>query len=195
MSDYSKTHETAKAIAAALGEPWHYDVKGSQNADGELHWFATITDGEHKINIGTRGYGKTKDRWEIRANLPTRDARGEIHHADEYPSITISDTATPQRIAADIRRRLLPALVLEHAKQVERIGSYNASYSARGDIAAKLSAAMPGIVHGDCFSPELPDSVYGSVKIHSGYCGLDISGLSVEQVIAMLRIARGEDPP
>ena len=109
---------------------------GAHLVDLELHASLYLHHHEGKIRVGT--------------DLP-KDTKGEIPYVEGYgqfgkrmPSINISFNKTPQQIAGEIERRLMPEYMDILAKATARIASSDA-YHSKTEGFAKEIARLVGV--------------------------------------------------
>ena len=107
---------------------------GAHLKDPELHASLYFNHHEGKIHVST--------------NLPT-DAKGEIPYVEGYgqlgkrmPSINIAFSKTPQQIASDIERRLMPEYMSILMKALARIASSDAYHSKTEGFASEIAALV-----------------------------------------------------
>lgn len=138
--DRANLEGLATAIAKELGADWtcrsqheesrnenHADVVGPDGCEialSRVTWGA----GKGKLSIS----GRFAD-WKV--------MQGELRYNESRPSIRVSETKTPQQIAADIRRRLLPAVLDLVARCNKRLADTAAHQNAVGATAARVAEA------------------------------------------------------
>ena len=121
-------HDLAKKIASLIG----YDYKPEQNGlrSGELHWNARIQGANGALWLGGVGYGSSKGRVEVSVAWPLRSNGGSYtlssyQHDNKKTSITVSGSKTPEQMASDIQKRLLPDAEFLYKKAATALAQEN----------------------------------------------------------------------
>ncbi len=97
-----------------------FDEEYAQKHERDWNYWGQVKNGNKVISFHTADF-KLKDRWQIRAEFP-RDAKGQIQTAYNFkwPEITVSMTKEAEKIAKDIKSRLLPEYELQLAETIKR---------------------------------------------------------------------------
>lgn len=96
-------------------------------SDDDMRWnkYAHLTKGYQEIRISNSDCGDIQ--FHISGDFPKTEKGQHIHYG-QSPSINVSDSKTPEQIARDIEKRLLPIYLPELEKtigQVDRINIYD----------------------------------------------------------------------
>ena len=162
-------HELAKKIASLIG----YEYKPEQNElhSGELHRNARIQGANGALWLGVVGYGSSKGRVEVSVAWPLRsDGRSytlsSYRHDGKKTSITMSGDKTPEQMASDIQKRLLPDAGFLYKKAADALTRENDWREAK--VAAMQKVAKL------CFG-EKPDGYADADRSPTFYFGSDSS--------------------
>lgn len=190
--DYQAFLKCNAAIAAALGG----DVVRTAGSDMG-RWSEVAVDGVG-LSLHFDGW-QNKDRVRVSINWP-KNGHGEAisfqrvrdHYNDVEPDITVSTAKTPERIAADIKRRFLEVARPLYAKALERAAEDDDYATKHAAIVAKIVKAGGARIvsngNGDHFHglPEGFEVKFISVRDDSVDVRLRVS---VDELCAMLRAA------
>lgn len=115
--------------------------------DEDMRWNkrAYLKKAQQKIGISRNGGYQNTDKLHIFVDFPRTEKREMVHYG-ESPSINVSETKTPEQIARDIERRLLPAYLPELEKalaQVEQINSRDQKRQANTQKMADYFGVAP----------------------------------------------------
>jgi hypothetical protein len=176
-------HALAMQIARHL-EGYTFDRKSSHDCDGMPYPSATLAGPEgRKLHVHRISYGASKGRIEIGAVLPMR-AKRETVSVGSVQDITVAGDRSPEAIAKEITRRIMPAYAIEFPAALAKVQANDAYHQAGEDAAKELAqlvdAAKPrensprefSIYRGDFF---------GSVKCSGGSVNIELNSLTVEQ--------------
>ena len=157
---------------------------GAHLKDPELHASLYFNHHEGKIHVST--------------DLP-RDAKGEIPYVEGYgqlgkrmPSINISFSKTPQQIADDIERRLMPEYMDILMKALARIASSDAYHSKTEGFAGEIAKIVGVEAKGnkvDFYRSNLPVfcETISRAEVHDDDVELDLR-LSYEDTLKVLKL-------
>jgi len=100
--------EFAARVANALGEPWHTVAP----PDGVDHWWGLTADGFGLVCIGADGTHGAKDGRRViwgDISRQCKTAKGtHVYVGVSRPEISVRSDKSPEQVAKDISRRLLP---------------------------------------------------------------------------------------
>jgi len=188
--------ELAPKVPEALGDGW----KREPTKNPDVTHYIALTHGEHE-RIGLHvayPYGRV----EISGSLShLRDARGETpyYRSEDNPKITATLSKSPEQIAADITRRVLPGYRAVLAAALHRVVESNAHLSATAAIAAKVAEAIgakpddKGLV--DFYRSEAFPEDKSCAKCGSDSVTLHLIDLNVAEacaLLAKLKFCRGK---
>lgn len=114
--------ENVEAVAKLL----NFAVEFNSDDDMKLIKRAYLTDGHKEIIISNGGY-QNQGKLRVRAGFPKTE-KGETAYYGEPLEIGVSETRSPDRIARDIERRLMPEYLKalkETIIKIEKINFYN----------------------------------------------------------------------
>jgi hypothetical protein len=192
----ARLSELAPKIARSLGDGWRRE----HNTNPDVTHYIALTHGEHE-RIGLHvayPYGRV----EISGSLShLRDAKDEApyYRSEDNPKITATLSKSPEQIAADITRRVLPGYRVVLAAVLDRIAKANAHLSATAATAAKVAEAIgaepgkDGLVDFYCSAAFPEDS--GSAKCSGDRVALSLVDLNVTEacaLLAKLKLCRGK---
>ena len=94
-------------------------------SDEDMKWnkFAYLIKEHQKIGIRHGGY-QNASKFHIDGDFP-RAENGGYSHYGQSPSINVSDSKTPEQIARDIEKRLLPVYLPELEKAIKQVEQAN----------------------------------------------------------------------
>ena len=178
--------ELAPKIARALGEGW----KREPTRNPDVTHYIALAHGDERVGLHVAyPYG----RLEISGGVShLRDSKGEApyYRSEDNPKITATLSKSPEQIAADITRRVLPGYRAVLAAVLDRIAKANAYLSATAATAAKVAEAIgaepgkDGLV--DFYrSTAFPDDS-GSAKCSGDRVALSLVDLNVSEACALL---------
>ena len=181
--------EIAPLVARALGEGWAREKRDNV----ELTHYMGLVHGDERVGLYVSyPYG----RLSISGNLNhVRDSRGENPYlrGEENPKITVSLDKSPEQIARDIERRVLPGYRDVLAKALAVVQERNDLF-ARTAASAAAIAKVIGATDIDAKgrvsfsrSKKLPD-LEGSAECSGEAVSLSFSDLTVGEVEAMLGV-------
>ena len=180
--------ELAPLVAQALGEGW----KREKRDDGvELTHYMGLVRGDERVGLYI---SYPHGRLNISGNLKQiRDSRGENPYlrGEENPKITVSLDKSPEQIARDIKRRVLPGYRDVLAKATEIVRERNDLFAKTAASAAAIAKVI-GAVDADgnggvsfSSSKRLPN-VEGSAKCDGERVSLSLSDLTLGESASML---------
>lgn len=192
MSDDSRSHDLAKAIAPLLGAGWAY----APPAEPYPTAFIKGPD-ERELSVHVKTWGADAGKATIGCHLPSRDRAGKyvepMKYGEKRPSIGVDAKRDPAAIAADIQRRLLPTYEAAFTEAAERISAQNAHID---DTAATLEAlfqAAPGLLGNkrgdgsDRSASFYRDNGYGDVRVCGTSVQIELRSLHRDQAIKVLQ--------
>jgi DNA repair protein RadC len=145
MGSITKTAiaQLADAVATELGADF---IADGPDRDGKYHEHAhrVLGPDEQSLFLRVGSFGRERGRLIISGGFPA-NAMGLSPSA--YPRIGVTRAATPARVAAEIRRRLLPtyATVLdEYRNRIQEAASHE---KARDQLARELADGLRVVVH------------------------------------------------
>jgi hypothetical protein len=185
----SRLAEFAPLVAKALGEGW----KREKREGGEPPHYIALIHGDERVGLHVSyPYG----RLNISGSLNhIKDARSETPYVrgEENPKITASLDKSPEQMARDIDRRVLPGYRAVLAKALAVVQERNAHFALTAQSAAAI-AKVVGAVDIEAKgrvsfsrSRRLPD-LEGSAECRGEAVSLSFSDLSVGEVEAMLGV-------
>lgn len=139
-------------------------------------------------------YGN-KGRFSFSVSYPNPKVGSTSTHGLPNPSITVSEDKTPEQIAGDIKRRLMPEAEAGLAKARERNASTE-NYHATRD--ANLRAVMGREKLTEYEQKEgradirgaADDKTYGTVKAYEDSVSLDLSNVPVPLAVKIMALVR-----
>lgn len=135
LTDQQK-HDLARKVATALGPDWKYS---NPDRDGQIaHWVHVV----HKDGYGIclSGGNTRNNPLHISGNYPPKASYG-----NDRPSINASTDKTPEQIAKDIQRRLLPDYIALWTKVTTDLKRHEDFEQTQARIAKDLFAMVPDI--------------------------------------------------
>jgi len=183
----ARLSELAPKIARSLGEGWRRE----HNKNLDVTHYIALTHGEHERIVLHVAY--PYGRVEISGSLShLRDARGETpyYRSEDNPKITATRSKSPEQIAADITRRVLPGYRAVLEAVLDRIAKANAHLSATAATAAKVAEAIgaepgkDGLV--DFYRSAAFPEDSGSAKCSGDRVALNLVDLDVAEARALL---------
>ena len=179
--------ELAPLVAKALGEGW----KREKREGGEPTHYIALVHGDERVGLHVSyPYG----RLNISGSLNhIKDARGENPYVrgEENPKITASLGKSPEQIARDIERRVLPgyrAVLVKALSIVELRDAHFANTMESALAIAKFVGAIDldakGRVSFSC-ATKLPD-LEGSAECNGEAVSISVSDVTVSEASAML---------
>ncbi len=189
--------EQVKEIGKSLG--MEFDQQEIEKREygptgGLWNYRSQLKNGTKRISFHTGDY-KHKDRWQIHAEFP-RDAHGQLNTAynTKWPEITVSMTKEAEKIAKDIKSRLLPEYELQLAETIKRneeADNYrNGRLRAMQTIADFLGVPRPTNDQQANIYPERGCELVGVYKIEpysEGKIKMDVE-CSPEKAIEILKL-------
>src|SRR5260370_32796896 len=130
----------AEQVAAALGGEYHAE---GPDRDGEYwdHGHGIVGPDGQRLFIAVTTYGHDRGRLTISGGYPP-NAFGLVPSA--HPKIGVGPTATPERIASEILRRLLPEYTAWLEDYQHRVAEAASAETARDQLAEELATSFPG---------------------------------------------------
>lgn len=118
-----KMDDKVREIGKYLG--MEFDEEYAQKHERDYNYWSHLKNGTKGISFHTSDY-KLKDRWQIRAEFP-RDDKGRLNtgYNQKWPEITVAMSKGPEKIAKDIKSRLLPGYEKQLADVIARNESAN----------------------------------------------------------------------
>lgn len=172
----AKAQAVADSLAALTGTPWTIKPVNSDWLD--TSFYLTRADGlklfagfgqYHKPGRATLAYSRPYD---TQRSIPSLYENG---NRVVDPSITVADTATPERVAAEVVRRLLPEAERVHALALVYLARERAAEDTRQAsltaVCGALGVPVPVIAPGKEATVNVPISGgkgYGHIRIHYG---------------------------
>lgn len=189
--NYIKTEQKITAVCNILG--FQLD-----NRETDYWNFAReIIKGDIKLFIRADSY-QSKGKFEISGSYP-RDAKGQYINPYEYnesraDKINVAMTKTPDQIAKDIERRLMPEYLLRLAKVQERISSNDNYHSSRQETIKEIASATGFEVSTHVEDGAIyfyDDGFTIDVKPYSGKeVEIKLSGVSKDNAIQILKLLK-----
>lgn len=158
--------EIARLLAQRL-EGYDFDESFNQS-----HWQARL---KHESGDGRLIYVSNEDgkRWKISVGWPWH--KGHHYTPDDvYPTCTVAKTRTPESIASDIRRKVIPLYHEHYPLQQERLQSWIDHDASEKALRDKIVCEMLG----DSIAPHQEDSRQVNVYRH-GLNQIRVSGDTV----------------
>ena len=183
--------ELAHGIAHQLGPDWAADWL--RDVDGTPYGHGiTITGPDAGLFVRRITYGAGAGRLEVSANPPA----GTPHPRGTRPEITVSSTRTPQALAKDIERRILPdARAYWEAAKLEHQAKTDAENGQRAALVRLEAHGARGYAHElERFSvSNLPGHTHirGHINHDGTRVNLDIAGLPLDTAAAVLELIEG----
>jgi hypothetical protein len=96
-------------------------------SDEDMRWnkYGYLTEGHKKLRISSTVYNEKNHHLTIWADFPRTDKGEYAFYGHKHPEINVSDQKTPEQIARDIERRLMPEYTKELQEVVDRIEKTN----------------------------------------------------------------------
>lgn len=167
------------------------DEEATRRRERDWNYFAELKNGTKMLSFHTSDY-KLKDRWQIRAEFP-RDNKGQLQtgYNDPWPEITVSMSKTPEKIARDIKSRLLPEYEAQLEKVIVRNETSNKYHAGRLAMMQKIAEflGMPkpdDDTKSDLF-PEYEKGVHRITACSEDKVKFDVE-VSPEKAIEILKI-------
>jgi len=195
MIDRYSVREIAKEVAPQLTGVWFYVEPGNDND------VCATLDGPDGAAIWLRPYARSTDVIEIRGEIP----KGLGIDARYGHSIRVSSKRSPDDIAGEIRRRLLPRYLAELAAINSTIRAEKERDEKDSALAAEIALIVGGR-HGRLrgidpgagveWIGRTDGNASGEVAIYNGgtSVNIDIRGLTADQAIEILRIVKPSTP-
>lgn len=192
MPNNESTHAAAEATAKHLAD-WDY-VRGP-------HGQALLASGHRRIHFCDMPGVAKAGRIDISPILPTyasADRFVDLPHGLKVPAITVAASRSPKAIAQAIKSRLLPDATAAFEAAEAHVARYDAYYASKSDACKAVADAGHGTAYTDHNGEadvrlDLPEDVYGDFKPSSDNShGLNLSGLSMDKVLAILAIVRSK---
>ncbi len=186
-----QTHAYAQAVAKALGDGWTYNDADNRDVDGEWPRWAQIarTDGGG-LHV-SREWNTGRYLWS--GEYP-RDASGhdQTPYNAKRPSITVSPDKSPEQVARDITRRLVPdylALLAQTRERIDRADAYANTARRNAVTLAKILDTVPGehARQGDAAVRFHRGEFYGDVAVNGDSIRIDARSLTMAQAERVLR--------
>lgn len=169
-------HATMAAVCAILGSDWTTDARHGNPAfhGPNVRIYA---------RVGT--YGAERDRILLTGSAPDGVSHSDgDYHRLTAPSITVAGSKSPEAIARDMTRRLIPAATEYWTAISERIAARLTAADMRETFARELAGIMGTRARQtrDSWMAELPENVIGTFTVN--YDGTEataeIRGMSTE---------------
>lgn len=140
MSEITEVKNQAVEIAAALGTDWH--TEDGQWTGGEDTYLCGPNGEQIHMMVGR--YRVAAGRAELTGSLNHDGQRlyEHIPYGSKLPSITVSLAKSPQQIARDIERRLLPTYREIRTETLARKARSDQDELDRQGLAASLAAVL-----------------------------------------------------
>jgi hypothetical protein len=135
MAYENKAHELAQAVCNALGGDWHPNQPSDDSMYDRSADLIGADGAQLHLSLTWAGKGKIHICGSDRAVIGTANTPYGI----KLPSINVSDTKTPEQIAKDIKRRLLP----EYGPVLAEI---KARWQSQLDFEAGVNATQDAII-------------------------------------------------
>jgi len=187
-------------LVASVGEvlPGSWDLKPY----GEDNWACTLFDPDRKMRLFFRpAEWKDATRIEIRGELP-KDSRGQepylpsLPTGHRMPSIKVAGSKSPDQIARDIERRLLPDLIPLIEEALERIAQSETYYTKVTSVAQEIAQLLRVDIKPDAKKVSFYHSPYppfteniGSANIGSDEVELELH-LAPDTALAVLSMLK-----
>lgn len=189
----------APQLAAALGEEWRVVVP-TDLAEGKpfRHWRRIVHNDGRALSMMAQYPNANKGRIEIYGELPSIDSAGRNHISDmrlDRVSITVSVGRTPQAIAGEVNRRLLPDYATAYAKASEYIAGVNRHLAEQASAATTLARLMGVKAPSQDGRMWLPDDLasYGHMRVDGSSVRMEAT-FSLEQATAVIRALQALAP-
>lgn len=192
-----KHSETAAAIAAHLGEDWSVEPLSDEYLD--CNFYLQRADGL-ALFLEVPGHWSTKDKWAARACLP-RHKGDYIEPRNENGKIAIleakiSASKTPEQIAKDITRRVLPNAEEVTKACLATIAKYTEAENKREASLKTFCEALGMKYSAPGENEKLRDSRYNRIYFPGGHAEISYNGgveLHFERmpVTEAIRLAKG----
>ncbi len=129
--------DQVREIGALLGMAFDEDY--AEKAERGWAYWSQIKNGNKLISFHTSNY-ELQNRWQIRAEFP-RDAKGQTQTAYNFkwPEITVAMSKPAEKIARDIKSRLLPEYGTALKDVLARIESSNKYSAGRMDQIGRVA--------------------------------------------------------
>ena len=159
----------------------------------ERYWnyLANLKNGNKVICLSTGQY-KFKDRWHISGSFP-RDNKNQsqTEYNVKLPDITVAMNKTPEKVAKDIKARLLPKYEAQLAKVLVRIESSNKYHADKlacvQKIAGFLNVEVPTDDYRMALFPQGQRGVYKIEPYSDGKVKFDVE-VDADKAIEILKI-------
>lgn len=153
-----------KEKVGQIGAILEMSVEFPSDADMSWHRWAYLKNGDRSIRI-SNGSGVDENKFHISGDFP-RTIKGEPgFYGNSQSSINVSVSKTPEQIAKDIERRLLPVYLPELGKAVNQVNQINIYHQKRKSNIQKLADYFQ-IKNSDDWKNNRESSiyVYGQIK-------------------------------
>ena len=144
-----------------IGTILKMSVEFPSDEDMKWHKWAHLTKDHQKIRISNGAY-QNEHKLHISGDFP-RSIKGEPSHYGNPVDINVSDSKTPEQIARDIEKRLLPAYLPELKKAVDQENSTNIYHQKRQANIQKMA---------DYFGVEFKEDKEPSIYVYDRIKGL-----------------------
>ena len=186
-----KASEIREKINKAMTILGFTEIKNDERQFGRVH--QGYEKGDMKLYGSCSSYGKW--RIEISCSYP-RDCKGEYIRPYDYnetakDSITVSSDKSPEQIAKDIERRLMPEYKDRLAKVKEKIRHYDDYHNSTISTLTDLKGFAPDEweIRNKSFSLRGIKG-YGTVKVSGSEASIELSYMSpliIKKIIALLQ--------
>lgn len=185
------------AVAKALG----WSVKKEREADRTDYRPSAgieIVNGLEGLYLSIGSYGNPEQRIGVSGQYP-RDAKGQHINApynEEFPRITVSSTKTPEQIAKDITRRLLPEyrrLLAYVTNQATQANNYEAASVGALQIVKGFALDEWEAERKQC-TIEISDGVSAQVQALGAEVKLELHYLTAPQALGVIEYLKGGKP-
>ncbi len=127
-----------KTKVEAIGAILNMSVTFASEEDMRWTKWAHLTGGDGQDIMIEIGDHKTKERFSLTGCFP-RDNQGNYLHYGSSRSITVAAEKSPEQIARDIEKRLIPEYLVELKKALDQVETSNRYHRARHENLKKIA--------------------------------------------------------
>lgn len=202
MNDFTMRDHARQAsafIVKALGEDWSVDTEGTSGfQDGRVY-----IDGPNQARLllafgGIYGRTSDRDRLEVRGVTPVSAPRHTLTYelSEQKHQIGMSRDKTPEQIAREITRRLLPDYMPYVQQCLLSAARHRDDTTARSETLAALASAFPhGVARNEnqVYTHGPDHTWYGDLRVNndgSRLAELTLRSISIEQALKIAEVLR-----
>ncbi|MEU2462103.1 hypothetical protein ABZ604_31540 [Streptomyces sp. NPDC012473] len=157
----------AAATATHLGPGW----KGEPHPDNPRYMAAVTHEDGRRVHLRVDRYASSREAGRIHLSGQQPEPPTGIHVENsriDFGHITVAATKTPRQIAADVSRRLLPALTAALATWQAKMDRLRAEEAERTTTASRLAQAL-----GSTPTRANRGGAYEKRKLHLSWTGIN----------------------